>query len=64
MQKPTNEEGLHYYTFQMPEQSEWSCYPFGKGTYFQIIPRRGEHPNRFHRFMQWLCFGFWWEKRS
>jgi hypothetical protein len=37
----------------------WKC-ELMKGTWWMV--EEGKQPNRFHRKMQELCFGFKWEK--
>ena len=45
--------------FHLPEYSEWSCYLL-ENTIF--TPVKDDVPNRFHRWMQELCFGVKWRK--
>jgi rubredoxin len=49
-----------YNLMQVPIQSEWRCEIAGL-TY---IPEKGREPNRFHRFMQRVCFGTVWTRRT
>lgn len=52
-------------TLKTPEMSDWTCYLFGKpgnGFTLKYFPKKGQEPNRFHMFMQRLCFGFTWVK--
>jgi hypothetical protein len=54
----------HYYveaTIAIPEPSGWACYLFG-GNYLVWYPEKGQVPNRFWRWMQYLCFGNRWVK--
>lgn len=47
------------------EWSEWYCELFGAGpTGISLNPRKGEEPNFFWRFMQYVCFGNKWKKRK
>lgn len=39
--------------------SDWQC-RLNPHTVYR--PRKGDEPNAFHRFMQWLCFGVRWER--
>lgn len=51
--------------FKKPEYSECKCYIIGRPVDSVVLvfhPTKGTEPNRFHRFMQWLCFGFLWVK--
>lgn len=44
-----------------PEYSAWRCELFGGGVNGIVwYPLKGQEPNRFHRFMQRLCFGCRW----
>jgi hypothetical protein len=52
--------------FKQPEHSEWTCHLFG-GTSVDGLswtPPKGKEPNRFWRWMQYLCFGNRWVKTS
>ena len=42
-----------------PEMSDYSAH-VGE---FQYTPPKGLEPNWFHRKMQYLVLGIWWEKR-
>ena len=44
----------------LAEPPPYYCDLLGDGS-FVFYPRQGV-PNRFHRFMQRLCFGFIWRK--
>ena len=41
--------------------SEWSASLLGNRSYI-FRPCEGDEPNRFHRFMQRLCFGIVWKR--
>lgn len=43
-----------------PELSNWKCEMFGLGYQFVIYPIKGNVPNRFWRWMQYICFGNKW----
>lgn len=47
-----------------PVLSDWICYVFGStpGNGLTWRPRKGKEPNRFWRWMQFLCFGNRWVK--
>ncbi len=50
-----------YYSNNIPELSEWTCCLVGKfNNGFCITPLKGQHPNFFWRWMQYLCLGFKW----
>ena len=52
-----------YYYFKMPEQSEWRCELFGGGPMGVVLtPNKGQEPNWFWRWMQYLAFGNKWIK--
>lgn len=46
------------------ERSEWSCKLFGglTGQGIEWRPLKGEEPNFFWRWMQYICFGNKWVK--
>ena len=44
-----------------PEKSEWTCHLFG-GSGIQWHPDKGDVPNFFWRWMQYLIFGNKWIK--
>ena len=48
------------------EYSEWHCHLFGgiDGDGLTWTPLKGKEPNRFWRWMQYLCFGNRWVKTS
>lgn len=50
-------------TIKTPELSEWKCYLFG-GDQTGIVwrPLKGQEPNWFWRWMQFVCFGNRWER--
>jgi hypothetical protein len=44
-----------------PAMSDWACHLFGSDGYgITYRPRAGAVPNRFWRWMQFLCFGHRW----
>lgn len=45
------------YSFIEPPKPTWKC-QLVEGTYWHVVIP----PNRFHRFMQTLCFGIVWTK--
>lgn len=47
-----------------PEYSEWRCHLFGSSNNngLQWRPLKGKEPNRFWRWMQFICFGNRWVK--
>lgn len=49
------------HSLSLPEQSEWSVQIVQN---FTLNPNKGTEPNRFHRWMQELAFGFKWVKRK
>ena len=49
------------WTIRMDEPSAWRCILTGDTIY---QPRKGCEPNRFHRWMHRLAFGFRWEKNK
>lgn len=57
-----DEVGDHRFVIiERQKQSPWTAQIFGnKDVIFK--PRKGSEPNRFHRFMQRLCFGVVWVK--
>lgn len=46
----------------MPEYSNWQCHLFGAnpGEGLCYRPLKGNEPNRFWRWMQFICFGNRW----
>ena len=48
-----------------PALSEWQCHLFGSTIGHSITwrPIKGQEPNAFWRWMQYLCFGNRWVKR-
>ena len=42
-------------------KSKWKCHLTGDTIYH---PMEGKEPNRFHRFMQGIAFGFKWVKSA
>ena len=51
-------------TYTMPEFSNWKCYLFGStpGSGMMWQPYKGQEPNWFWRWMQYICFGNRWIK--
>jgi hypothetical protein len=49
---------IEYSTIKVPKYT-WRC-QLHPGTYWSVEDHRV--PNRFHRWMQKLCFGVVWEK--
>jgi hypothetical protein len=49
------------YTIKQPEPSEWQCHLLGDVIFH---PTKGNEPNWFWRWMQYLAFGFRWERKS
>ena len=53
---------------KLPEQSEWKCYMFGntpqQNQGIVYIPRKGQEPNWFARWMMKVCFACTWEKNT
>jgi hypothetical protein len=56
------------YTFTLPEMSEWKCYMFGNRPEINngiiYIPRKGQEPNWFERWMMKVCFDCTWVKEQ
>jgi hypothetical protein len=55
------------YQLTIPKQSNWSCYMFGNrpgGSGIVYTPQEGKVPNRFVRFMMYLCFDCKWVKKD
>lgn len=49
----------------LPEYSDWKCHCFGsRGDGITWTPLKGKEPNRFWRWMQFLCFGNRWVKQE
>ncbi|KKL49702.1 hypothetical protein LCGC14_2312870 [marine sediment metagenome] len=50
-------------TIKIPERSNWECFLFG-GDDEGILwtPAKGSVPNKFWRWMQYICFGNRWRK--
>jgi hypothetical protein len=52
------------YKFYVPEFSDWACYMFGnkpETNYgMKYIPRKGDEPNWFVRWMMKVCFDCTW----
>jgi hypothetical protein len=52
--------------FNLPKQSNYTCYMFGNrpgGSGMVYTPAEGQVPNRFVRFMMYLCFDCVWVKK-
>ena len=53
---------------KMPEKSKWECWLFGsyKSQTGGLIytPQKGSEPNWFWRWMQFICFGNKWVRRT
>jgi hypothetical protein len=49
-------------SLERPTYSEWRCHLFGSSGMGGITwrPVKGQEPNRFWRFMQYVCFGNRW----
>lgn len=50
-----------------PKMSNWECYMFGNrpgGSGIMYIPQEGRVPNRFVRWMMYLCFDCLWVKKD
>ena len=47
-----------------PEYSDWECHLFGMHTGIIVHPIKGNVPNFFWRWMQYLIFGNRWVKRK
>jgi hypothetical protein len=56
------------YKFYVPEFSDWACYMFGnkpETNYgMKYIPRKGDEPNWFVRWMMKVCFDCKWVKEK
>ena len=69
----TTQEGVfkipdNYLKINLPKQSNWKCYMFGNrpDANFGIvyIPQEGRVPNRFVRWMMYLCFDCVWVEKK
>lgn len=50
-----------YQFYEPPEISDWKCEMFGCGSYGIVLrPVKDQVPNRFWRWMQYVCFGNKW----
>ena len=49
---------------ELTPESEWICFLFGTCgiSGISLIPKKGDEPNWFWRWMQYICFGNKWEK--
>ena len=64
---PVNSELYPMTAFNLPKQSNWTCYLFGNrpgGMGMCYIPAEGQVPNRFVRFMMRICLGCVWVKNK
>jgi hypothetical protein len=56
-----------YSKINFPKHSKWTCYMFGNrpGANYGIAytPQEGRVPNRFVRWMMYLCFDCMWVKK-
>lgn len=51
----------------LPKPSNYTCYMFGNrpgGSGIAYIPAEGQVPNRFVRWMMYLCFDCLWVKKD
>jgi len=71
--KQSKEDGVfkipeNTFFIQQPKHSNWTCYMFGNrpGANYGITytPVEGRVPNRFVRFMMWICFDCLWVKEK
>ena len=68
--KPSGDNLSYPYTssyINLPKLSNWSCYMFGNrpgGSGIVYTPQKGRVPNRFVRFMMYLCFDCKWVKND
>ena len=54
------------YAISLPKLSNWTCYMFGNrpdGVGICYTPAEGQVPNRFVRWMMYLCFDCLWVKK-
>ena len=53
-----------FVSVKVPPPGDWQCFLFGVtgGTRLVLRPTKGGEPNRFWRWMQFICFGNRWEK--
>jgi len=62
---PVSPNAFPMTTFNLPKNSNWSCYLFGNrpgGMGMVYTPAEGQVPNRFVRFMMQICFDCVWVK--
>jgi hypothetical protein len=62
---PVNPELYPMTTFNLPKQSNYTCYMFGNrpgGSGIAYTPVEGQVPNSFVRFMMRICFDSVWVK--
>lgn len=56
-------QAFYYNAIKPPEYSGWTCHLFGAdGNGISWTPLKGKEPNRFWRWMQFVCFGNRWVK--
>jgi len=56
-------EDINGTAIKLPDQSDWKCYLFGGSNNGMIwTPNKGEEPNFFWRYMQYLIVGNRWVK--
>jgi hypothetical protein len=62
--KPVEMEFIKRTRLQLPvpEYSDWHCELFGGGEAMVMTPIKGNEPNFFWRWMQYLCFGNRWRR--
>jgi hypothetical protein len=56
-----------YQILHQPKYSNWKCYLFGNrpgGNGIMYVPSEGRVPNRFVRWMMYLCFDCVWVKEK
>ncbi len=55
------EGAVKFKALAVPEYSDWHCHLFGSdGQGITWRPIKGQEPNRFWRWMQFICFGNRW----
>lgn len=64
--KPSGYNLPYPYTVDIPKNSNYSCYLFGAtpGYGMKYTPQEGRVPNRFVRWMMYLCFDCRWVKNK
>ncbi len=63
MEDYPNSTPTGFYRITPPKLSQWHCELLGGPHGVVFTPSEGREPNRFHRWMQELCFGFKWRKK-